>query len=321
MDIITQATLGAGIGELFLGRKIGNKGTLYGMMLGALPDMDVPLSMLFNDATGLLIRRGFSHSIAFALLAGVLFAVMWRRLPLTRELSIWRMLAFSILTLLAHITLDAFNPLGVQLFAPFSPERISFRSLDMVDPALTLCLLVGVGAAIFMRKRNPKSHRFAIMALVVAAVYVAASQGIKVKVEDAFIEAMEKHHITCDRYTTVPYGAGVSQWMCMALDGDELIMAPFSQIDFEEPFTRFQRDSALLAQVPDPLGYALKWVSNGYFTISHSANGQLEFYNVLCDSQGMRPTTDGTAPTAFYYILSPNDGESFETGYHERIQE
>ena len=41
MDSITQAALGAAVGEGVLGRRIGNRAPIWGAVLGTLPDLDV----------------------------------------------------------------------------------------------------------------------------------------------------------------------------------------------------------------------------------------------------------------------------------------
>lgn len=43
MDSITQAVLGAAIGERILGKRIGNKGAVLGAIVATIPDLDVLL--------------------------------------------------------------------------------------------------------------------------------------------------------------------------------------------------------------------------------------------------------------------------------------
>lgn len=46
MDSITQAVLGAAIGEAVLGQNIGKKGTFIGAAVATIPDLDLALSMI-----------------------------------------------------------------------------------------------------------------------------------------------------------------------------------------------------------------------------------------------------------------------------------
>ena len=62
MDIVTQAVLGAAVGEATLGRHVGNKAPLWGMILGILPDLDI-LYPFADVVSAFTWHRGPSHSI------------------------------------------------------------------------------------------------------------------------------------------------------------------------------------------------------------------------------------------------------------------
>ena len=68
MDSLTQIVLGASVGEVVLGRKVGNKAMLYGAIAGTIPDLDVIASNFTDTITANEIHRGFTHSIFFALI-------------------------------------------------------------------------------------------------------------------------------------------------------------------------------------------------------------------------------------------------------------
>jgi len=73
MDSLTQITLGAAVGEIVLGRKIGNRAMIWGAVAGTIPDLDV-ISSLFTDTMNYLpCHRGFTHSILFSVLFGPFF--------------------------------------------------------------------------------------------------------------------------------------------------------------------------------------------------------------------------------------------------------
>ena len=68
MDSLTQIVLGAAVGEVVLGRKVGNKAMLWGAIAGTIPDLDVYQSLLFDSLRATELHRGFSHSIVFSVL-------------------------------------------------------------------------------------------------------------------------------------------------------------------------------------------------------------------------------------------------------------
>lgn len=73
MDSLTQITLGAAVGEIVLGKKVGNRAMLWGAVGGTIPDLDVIFGGLMDPLTELATHRGFSHSILFAVLGAFLF--------------------------------------------------------------------------------------------------------------------------------------------------------------------------------------------------------------------------------------------------------
>jgi len=75
MDSLTQIVLGAAVGEVVLGRKIGNRAMLWGGVAGTIPDLDVMIGSLFmNEINGLAFHRAITHSIFFAVVFSFLIA-------------------------------------------------------------------------------------------------------------------------------------------------------------------------------------------------------------------------------------------------------
>src|SRR5688572_5158489 len=73
MDSLTQMVLGAAVGELVLGRKVGNKAILWGAIAGTIPDLDVLSSLFLDDLRANEVHRGVTHSLLFSLVAAPLF--------------------------------------------------------------------------------------------------------------------------------------------------------------------------------------------------------------------------------------------------------
>ena len=68
MDSITQIVLGAAVGEVVLGRKVGNRAMVWGGLAGTIPDLDIFGNLFLSEIDGLAFHRGVSHSIFFAVL-------------------------------------------------------------------------------------------------------------------------------------------------------------------------------------------------------------------------------------------------------------
>ncbi len=81
MDSLTQITLGAAVGEIVAGKKIGNRAMLWGAIAGTIPDLDVIIGNLFmNDLDALAFHRGFMHSLLFAILFSVFMTFLVKRI-------------------------------------------------------------------------------------------------------------------------------------------------------------------------------------------------------------------------------------------------
>lgn len=75
MDSLTQIVLGAAVGEVVLGRKVGNRAMVWGAVAGTIPDLDVMIGSLFmNEINGLAFHRAITHSIFFAVAFSFLIA-------------------------------------------------------------------------------------------------------------------------------------------------------------------------------------------------------------------------------------------------------
>ncbi|MFT4567051.1 MAG: inner membrane protein [Saprospiraceae bacterium] len=73
MDSLTQIILGAAVGEIVLGKKIGNRALVWGAVGGTIPDLDVIGGMFLSPIAELAAHRGFSHSIVFAIIGAFVF--------------------------------------------------------------------------------------------------------------------------------------------------------------------------------------------------------------------------------------------------------
>ncbi|GLR17788.1 metal-dependent hydrolase [Portibacter lacus] len=81
MDSLTQIVLGAAVGEVVAGKKLGNRAMLWGAVAGTIPDLDVIIGSLFmNELDSLAFHRGFMHSFTFAILFSVLISFIVHRL-------------------------------------------------------------------------------------------------------------------------------------------------------------------------------------------------------------------------------------------------
>ena len=65
MDTITHIVLGAALGEVLAGEKLGKKALLIGAIAGNLPDIDFVASFWLDSARDVWFHRGITHSLLF----------------------------------------------------------------------------------------------------------------------------------------------------------------------------------------------------------------------------------------------------------------
>ena len=80
MDSLTQITLGAAVGEVVLGKKVGNRAMLWGAIGGTIPDLDILSNFFMDDMGALAFHRSITHSFFFAFTAPLLFGWLVHRL-------------------------------------------------------------------------------------------------------------------------------------------------------------------------------------------------------------------------------------------------
>lgn len=84
MDSLTHIVLGAAIGEVVLGKKIGNRALIWGAIGETIPDLDVLGNFFLNPTEALAFHRGITHSILFAVIAPLIL-VGWYINSITRN--------------------------------------------------------------------------------------------------------------------------------------------------------------------------------------------------------------------------------------------
>ena len=79
MDSLTHIVVGAAVGDLMLGRKIGNRAMVWGALAGSVPDFDVFANFFTDDLGGLEVHRGITHSWFFMVIGSFLLAWLVRQ--------------------------------------------------------------------------------------------------------------------------------------------------------------------------------------------------------------------------------------------------
>jgi inner membrane protein len=166
IDPLSQAAIGAAAAQSFQGARKIRYAFCVGALAGMAPDLDVLIRSSHDPLLFLEYHRQFTHSLFFipvgALICALAFYPVTRRALSFRETWILSALGYA-----THGLLDACTTYGTLLLWPFSQERFAWHNVSVIDPLLTLPLLVLIILAAV--KRQP---RFAMLGLSWAVSYL-----------------------------------------------------------------------------------------------------------------------------------------------------
>lgn len=272
MDSLTQIVLGASVGEVVLGKKIGNKAMFWGAVAGTIPDLDV-LANPFLDTLGeMSFHRSLTHSFLFCLLAspalGWLFKnKFFQNSEVTQREWSW-LFFWGFLT---HIALDCFTTWGTQIFFPFSRHAVAFHSIFVIDPLYTIPLMGFLIVAMFYKKGTFNRGMFNGLGLVVSSMYLFVALVNKGIADKVFEENFERQGITqVQEYISKPTPFNSILWGITAKAKDGFYLGYHSLFDEDHNVTyQFVRHNQDLLQnlQPTPDLQRLIEITQGYFTV------------------------------------------------------
>jgi inner membrane protein len=270
MDSLTHIAVGALIGEVALGKKLGRKAMLWGALAQSLPDIDFVAGFWMDTSQELLAHRGFTHSFLFAGISSYLLATTAERLHRPHNISLQRWIGFFAFEIMGHLFLDAFNNYGVGWFEPFSKHRVSFNAIYVADPLFSIvpgiCFLV----LLFLKKKYPKRRRWAIAGLWAPVFYLGFAIINKLTIDLSVREMAQKENISYNRYFTTPAALNNLLWFIVLEDSTGYHVGYRSLFDRHKKLNLgyFPRNQQWLSGIDDHIEVQqLKEFSQGFYTV------------------------------------------------------
>lgn len=217
MDSITQFALGAAIGEATLGKKAKAKAALLGGVIASLPDLDV-FYPYATEVSAFTWHRGVTHSLLVLALVAPLICWLLNKTRLTNQGTAreWRLMVF--LALLTHPILDAFTVYGTQLLWPIPAPPVTFSTLFIIDPLVTVLLVAGVlGARLAYGWKKTFAPRICVTALCMVLVYFAWSAVARIHVDRIAHRHFESEGIDVRQLISTPVPFGTLGWRIVAM--------------------------------------------------------------------------------------------------------
>ncbi|HAK51752.1 MAG TPA: metal-dependent hydrolase [Gammaproteobacteria bacterium] len=188
MDPFTQGALGAALPQSVASSKQLRSAALVGAISGMAPDLDVLIQSSRDPLLFLEYHRQFTHALLFIPVGALICSIVLY--PLVKNLSFKQTYLFCFLGYATHGLLDACTSYGTLLFWPLSDTRVAWHNVSVVDPLVTVPMIVLVATSIV--RSNPI---FARVALVWILGYLAAGVTQRERAETAGAEyAAQRGH-------------------------------------------------------------------------------------------------------------------------------
>jgi inner membrane protein len=303
LDSLTQIVLGASVGEVVLGKKVGNKAILWGAIAGTLPDLDVLLRYFTDEISSTQMHRGFSHSIVFAVLIAPLLGWIAKKIHFKlKEVSFknWTKLFFW--TTVTHPLLDAHTTWGTQFFWPFN-YRLAYQNIFVVDPLYTLPFLMFLIIVMTLKKDNPKRSKFNTIGLSLSSTYLLLTLIFKWISFQEFKEGLENQEIEYVEIDTKPSPLNSILWSSLIETDKGYRTAYYSLFDKQEiTYSKeFLKNHHLLEPyLEQKVIKQLIDISAGWYRIEEK-NGKLLFWDLRFGQMGMDVNN---ASFLWYYELN-----------------
>lgn len=283
MDSLTHTVLGACLGQVLAGKKIGKKAMLWGAIANNIPDIDVITSAWMGQADSLLAHRGFTHSILFAVLFSPLIALLFSRIYKKTSMQFGDWLIIFASGNLIHILIDSFTTYGTGWFEPFDHYRVSFDLIFVADPFFTISLLVAAIALLIMKKNNPNRNRLAKSALTICILYLFFTIYNKHTIDSNVREQIAEQQIQTNDLITTPTPLNNFLWYIIAKNDSGFYVSYQSVFDHYKHlnFTFHNQNKNLLDStvISDPDLKKLIRFSKDYYVLNKIDN-QIYFSDV-----------------------------------------
>src|SRR5688572_253344 len=267
MDSITQIVLGAAVGEILLGKQLGNRALLLGAIGGTIPDLDVIYTFLNDDPIRQLkVHRAYSHSVFTHILLAIPLTWLSRHWN-KAGISFKKWYLFWFLALITHALLDCCTTYGTQFFLPFTNYQVAFNNISVIDPFYTLPFLFILSGCLFIKRNNPLRRKFLWVSVVVSSTYMLATFIIKYEVHNKFKESLANDKIHADELNTTPTIFNAILWSAIAYNDSMIYISDYSILNRKRSieWIGYKRNLNMLAEYDSPELRTITWFSDGNY--------------------------------------------------------
>ncbi len=215
MDPITHSLAGATIYNLGFRRRLS---MLILILASIAPDFDY-ITRLWGMDIFLRYHRGITHGILFLFLGPLIIGLIF---GLRKGFLYYSFIAF--LGYAAHLLMDLTNQYGTRILSPLDWQQYSLDLTFILDPYITIGLLLSVILCRFNKKR---AFAIALITIFLFVTYVGSRYYLQGKTKDFLRERIE-----ANTYTLYPLPNDFLRWWFVVRSGEEL------KVGFADLFTK-----------------------------------------------------------------------------------
>ena len=211
MDPISQGTFGGIFALAFSSKKKLFAASVVGIIAGLSPDLDILIRSVEDPLLRLEYHRQFTHSLIFIPI-GALIVTIFTRLIFFKYLSFFENYFFAILGYSTHGLLDTCTSYGTQLLWPFTNERYSWNNISVVDPFLTVPILILLIFSIIFNKKI-----FTIISILWIFIYLGFGFSQNYEATKSAIKLAKSRNHDFNKLTVKPSFGNLFLWKTVYL--------------------------------------------------------------------------------------------------------
>ncbi len=286
---------------------MGKKAMLIGALAQMVPDLDFIGNFWLDPVDRLIAHRGLTHSLLY--IAVMTPALGWVVKKYLRRYSVSLTTCMLLIgvNMLVHVFIDSFNAYGTGWLEPFSPVRVSFHTLFVLDPFFSFWLVV----ACFFLVRYPAVHPGRKLwwrtGLLLTTAYLGYSVLNKMLIDHSIRQNIAHQQIDATGYLSTPTPLNSWLWF-IAVKAENGYYTGYRSVFDRSDTIEFHfvpQNEALLDQSLQPdEAQKLVQFSQGYYSVENQSDTLT--FNVLRFGQVAGWRAPG-AQFAFHYYLDKSD--------------
>ena len=235
VDWITQAALGAALGELMMGKRLGNRALRWGALFGLLPELvEILFSPMIDSARELSWHHAAGHGVLMIALG--CWAIprglekIWKQDKINRKDA----MVFLLTVWCVHVALDICTTDGVALLWPLLDKRVSLNFLNPHDLLFAAPLVAAVIWLACLKEEPakksrskkpqplPKRRKILRWGLGIPTGYALLALGMKSVASSGFGADLTRRGTQFTRRVEMPTPHNFLLWRSVVDRGDEM---------------------------------------------------------------------------------------------------